>query len=162
MGGEADDRGRDGWMASPTRWTWVWVSSWSWWWTGKPGMLQSMGSQRVRHNWVTDLNWVIPFSRGSFWFRDWTLVSYISGGFFTAGKWEHITPNWVGEKLQHNDWGIKRIKNFCPLVMKSNLSVVIKSKEARIVPTERNIFKIQPFPLWSLFFQKKNENTNKI
>ena len=52
-----DNRGWDGWMASPTQWTWVWVSSRSWWWTGKPGMLQSMGSQRVRHNRMTELNW---------------------------------------------------------------------------------------------------------
>ena len=44
-------------MASPTQWTWVWVNSRSWWWTGKPGMLQSMGSQRVGHDWVTELNW---------------------------------------------------------------------------------------------------------
>ena len=44
-------------MASPTQWTWVWVNSGSWWWTGKPGMLQSMGSQRVRHDWATQLNW---------------------------------------------------------------------------------------------------------
>ena len=55
--GEGDGRGWDGWMASPTQWTWVWVSSWSWWWTGKPGMLQSMESQRVRHNWATEVNW---------------------------------------------------------------------------------------------------------
>ena len=55
-GGEGDDRGWDGWMASPTQWTWVWVSSGSWWWTGKPGMLQIMGSQRVGHNWATELN----------------------------------------------------------------------------------------------------------
>ena len=48
--------GWDGWMASPTWWTWVWVSSGSWWWTGKPGVLQSMGSQRVGHNWATELN----------------------------------------------------------------------------------------------------------
>ena len=54
-GEEGDDRGWDGWMASPTQWTWVWASSRSWWWTGKPGVLQSMGSQRVRHDWVTDL-----------------------------------------------------------------------------------------------------------
>ena len=46
-GGEGDDRGWGGWMASPTRWTWVWASSGSWWWTGRPGMLQFMGSQRV-------------------------------------------------------------------------------------------------------------------
>ena len=48
----------DGWMASPSRWTWVWASSRSWWWTGKPRMLQSMGSQRVGHGWITDLNWI--------------------------------------------------------------------------------------------------------
>ena len=56
-GGEWDDRGWDGWMASPTRWTWVWADSGSWWWTGRPGMLQFMGSQRVGHDWVTELNW---------------------------------------------------------------------------------------------------------
>ena len=57
--GEGDDRGWDGWMASPTQWTWVWASSRSWWWTGIPGMLPSMGLQRVGHNWVTELNWLI-------------------------------------------------------------------------------------------------------
>ena len=56
-GGEWDDRGWDGWMASPTRWMWVWVNSGSWWWTGRPGLLQFMGSQRVGHNWTTELNW---------------------------------------------------------------------------------------------------------
>ena len=57
VGREGEDRGWDGWMASLTRWTWVWTSSWSWRWTGKPGMLQSMGLQRVGHSWVTELNW---------------------------------------------------------------------------------------------------------
>ena len=56
-GGEGDNRGWDGWMASPTRWAWVWVSSKSWLWTGRPGMLLSMGSQRVGHDWVTEMNW---------------------------------------------------------------------------------------------------------
>ena len=51
-------RGWDGWMASPTRWIWVWVKSRSWWWTGRPGVLQFMGSQRVRHDCVTELNWI--------------------------------------------------------------------------------------------------------
>ena len=55
----------DVWMASPTQWTWVWVNSRSWWWTGRPGMLWFMGSQRVRHNWATELNW-------------WSNLSYIS------------------------------------------------------------------------------------
>ena len=56
-GGKGDDQGWDGWMASPTRWTWVWVNSGSWWWTGRPGVLQFMGSQRVGHDWATELNW---------------------------------------------------------------------------------------------------------
>ena len=56
-GGEGDDRGWDGWMASRTRWTWVWVNSRSWWWTGRPGVLRFMGSQRAGHNWETRLNW---------------------------------------------------------------------------------------------------------
>ena len=56
-GGEGDDRGWDGWMASPTRWTWVWLISRNWWWTGRPGVLQFMGSQRVGHDWGTELNW---------------------------------------------------------------------------------------------------------
>ena len=54
-GGEGDNRGWDGWMVSLTRWTWVWVNSGSWWWTGRPGMLQFMGSQRVGHDWATEL-----------------------------------------------------------------------------------------------------------
>ena len=57
-GGEGDDRAWDGWIALPTQWTWVWASSGRWWWTGKPGMLQSMGLQRVGHGWVTALNWI--------------------------------------------------------------------------------------------------------
>ena len=57
MGGEGDGRGWDGWMASPTQWTWVWVNSGSWWWTGRPGVLQSMGSQRVGQDWANELNW---------------------------------------------------------------------------------------------------------
>ena len=66
----------DGWMASPTQWTWVWVSSGSWWWTGKPGVLQFMGSQRVGHDWATELNWVprlfllLDFRTGSLIFKN--------------------------------------------------------------------------------------------
>ena len=55
--GKGDSRGWDGWMASPTWWTWVWVNSGSWWWTGRPAMLWFMGSQRIRHDWATELNW---------------------------------------------------------------------------------------------------------
>ena len=63
-GGEGDDIGWDGWMASPTWSTWLWVNSGSWWWTGRPGVLRFMGSQRVGHNWATELNWV--YSSGHF------------------------------------------------------------------------------------------------
>ena len=54
---EGEDRGWDGWMASPIQWTWVWVNSRSWWWTGRPGVLWFMGVQRVGHNWASELNW---------------------------------------------------------------------------------------------------------
>ena len=66
-GGEGDDRGWDGWMASPTQWTWVWVSFGNWWCTGKPSVLQFMGSQRVVHDWATELNWT------------YLLLIYVSG-----------------------------------------------------------------------------------
>ena len=72
-GGEGDDTGWDGWMASPTQWTWIWVDSGSWWWTGRPGVLQSMGSQRVGHDWVTELNWMpfLPCLATSRFLRAW-------------------------------------------------------------------------------------------
>ena len=65
--GEGDNREWDGWMASLTWWTRVWASSKSWWWTGKPGVLQSMGSQRVRHDWATELNCPCHIS-GAIWY----------------------------------------------------------------------------------------------
>ena len=64
-------QGWDGWMASLTRRTWVWASSRGWWWTGKPGVLQSMGSQRVGHDWETELNWNV----GLF---PWTIYTYVT------------------------------------------------------------------------------------
>ena len=57
VGGEGNNRGWDGWMASPTQWTWVWVNFRSWWWIGRPGMLQSMGVTKSRTDWITELNW---------------------------------------------------------------------------------------------------------
>ena len=64
-GGEGDDRKWNDWMASLTQWTWVCASSECWWWMGKPGVLQSMGSQRVEHDWVTELNWTMWVRRPS-------------------------------------------------------------------------------------------------
>ena len=57
---KGDDRGWDGWIASPMQWTWVWINSRSWWWTGRPGVLQSMGSQRIGHDWATQLTLTHP------------------------------------------------------------------------------------------------------
>ena len=73
-GGEGDDRGWDGWLASLTRWTWVWASSGSWWRTGKPGVLQFMGSQRVRHDWVTELNW---FMTPRVYYPEWVICTIL-------------------------------------------------------------------------------------
>ena len=65
-GGEGGNRGWDGWMALLTQWTWAWVNSRSWWWTGKPGVLQSMGLQRVGHNWVNWTDHVVTYVKISF------------------------------------------------------------------------------------------------
>ena len=82
-------RGWDGWMASPTWWTWVWASSRSWWWTGKPGMLQSMGLQRVGHDWTTELNRTdsTPSSIHGGWFQE----RLLQGTAETAHSTKHCT-----------------------------------------------------------------------
>ena len=103
-GGEEDDRGWDGLMASPTRWTWVWVDSRSWWWTGSPGMLRIMGSKRVGHDWVTELNWTevgllgsTPLISGSYPFHDhWASAYYV-------GKKKNL-PRLVFKKFVSNLW----------------------------------------------------------
>jgi len=77
-GGEGDDRGWDGWMASPTQWTWVWVNSGSWWWTGKPGVLHSMG--HIESDTTERLNWIVsPHS----------LTQVPSGVFLYFSNWSH-------------------------------------------------------------------------
>ena len=64
---EKGTRGWDGWMASLTQWAWVWVNSGSWWWKGRPDVLWFMGSQRVGHDWATELNWteLMPWDQSS-------------------------------------------------------------------------------------------------
>ena len=81
-GGEGVNRGWDGWMTSLTWWTWVWVNSGSWWWTGRPGVLRFMGSQRVGHDWVTELNW--GHHRAPSW-ASWVIQQRPSGCFTHAG-----------------------------------------------------------------------------
>ena len=78
-GGEGDDRGWDGWMASPTRWTQVWMNSGSCWWTGRPGVLRFMGSQRVGHDWATEMNWTelnwTEYVLGPFCYSSWSYLN---------------------------------------------------------------------------------------
>ena len=87
-------RGWDGWMASLTQWTWVWVNSGSWWWTGKPGVMQSMGLQWVRHDWVTGLNWV-------------TLEGFPSSSDGKESACQYRRPGlspWVGQISWRREW----------------------------------------------------------
>ena len=101
-GGEGDDRGWDGWMASLTRWTWVWVNSGSWWWTGRPGMLRFMGSKRVGHDWATELNWTECISKNwsSDYFPSVAVVIYTalpSTGRNFSYRWGGFTRNFWGQ-----------------------------------------------------------------
>ena len=82
-GGEGDDRGWDGWMVKLTQWTWIWASSRSW--TGKPGVLQSMGSQRVGHNWMTGLHWILFCLTSLDWFLLFFLNLCRMKGLFLGG-----------------------------------------------------------------------------
>ena len=66
-GEEGDNRGWDSWMASLIHWTWIWINSRGWWWTGRPGRLQPIGSQRVRHDWATELNWMSNIEYYRWW-----------------------------------------------------------------------------------------------
>ena len=98
-GGEGDARGWDGWMASPTQWAWVWVDSESWWWTGRPGMLQFMGLQGVRYDWVngTELMVIIfPLWFKSPYFKN---PAFYFFGFYML----HRCTWWVGFSW-YSDW----------------------------------------------------------
>ena len=79
VGGEGDNRGWDGWMPSPTRWMWVWASSGSWWRTGRPGVLQSMGPQRVEHDCVAALTWPLTVVEMESVIHLWNFLPYIKG-----------------------------------------------------------------------------------
>ena len=94
-GGEGDDRGWDGWMASLTQWKWVWVNSGSWWWTGRPGVLQFMGSQRVGHDWATELNWT-ECKEPTHWKRPWCWERLRIGGEGEGRGWD----GWLASPIQ--------------------------------------------------------------
>ena len=116
--GEGDDRRWDGWMASLTWWTWVWVNSRSWWWTGRPGMLWFMGSQRVGHDWATELNWTDNHSRS----MALVVKSHKRPGFYPwvgkipwGRKWQPTPVLWPGEshgqrsQVGYSPWGRREL-----------------------------------------------------
>ena len=101
--GEGNDRGWDGWMASLTQWMWDWVNSGSSWRTGRPGMLWSMGSQRVRHDWATELNWTVahqvPLSIGFPRQEHWSGLPFPSWGDLPDPVIEPRSPALQGDSL---------------------------------------------------------------
>ena len=106
--GEGDGKKWDGWMASPTWWTWVWVDSRSWWWTGRPGVLRFMGSQQVGHDWATELNWTkfaSPSNAGGkpSLTRQWGKKKKI---FFKKKPWDS-TKSWNFPKHKTLFWSIE-------------------------------------------------------
>ena len=120
--GEGDDRGWDGWMASPTRWTWVWVNFGCWWWTGSQGVLRFMGSQRVGQDWETELNrselnliyWIIDFQGTCdlccyyvLWLRSQTWIG--------SQKAPSLTRNWKFKvkRGSPDGWDITRLFPSC-------------------------------------------------
>ena len=80
-------------MASPTQWTWVWAISGSWWWTGRPGVLQSMGLQRVGHEWATELNWC--------------LKAYKLGSIKSEGKVSMEFGQWWRNEVMEISWHLR-------------------------------------------------------
>ena len=118
-GGEGDDRGWDGWMASLTQWAWVWVNSGTWWWTGRPGVLQFMGLQRVRHDWATELNWTDGKDKcQSTWLSVFSSVSVFS---MTHGL-SHMIP------LVWNPWNL--------LVLSSPLHTAFVWRHKQLCPCQ--------------------------
>ena len=94
-GGKGDDRGWDSWMASLTRWTWVCVNSGSWWWTGRPGVLQFMGSQRVRYDWATELNWTEDLVKLKIFCKTKETINKTKG---QSIEWKKIFANGMSSK----------------------------------------------------------------
>ena len=113
VGGEGEDRGWDGWMASLTQWTRVWVNSGSWRWTGRPGVLQSRGLQRVRHDWATELNGWLRTTMALLSDCDWGLKSlkYLhSSEQNFASPWNRATKTYeiILSSMTSYDWGLRR------------------------------------------------------
>ena len=113
-GGEGDDRGWDGWMASLTRWKWVWVNSGSWWWTGRPGVLRFMGLLRVGHDWVTELNWTAELRGSTFkelFIEAGDLCSNVIGSFRVI-KWNNVSCGLRRQLILCKEWNVRMTNIF--------------------------------------------------
>ena len=110
-GREGNNRGWDGWMASATQWTEVWVNSGNWWWTGRPGLLRFMGSQIVRHDWVTELSWCWERLRAGWegddrgWDGWMTSLTQWARVWVDSGSWW-----WTGGLACCDSWGHKELE----------------------------------------------------
>ena len=110
VGEEEDNRGWDGWMASLIQWAWAWVDSESWWWTGRSGVLQFMGSQRVRHNWATELI-LVKLTQMSTWPNNSNLNFTLQIGFDNLSRMLIKLIFWVRKEKRNICWnGMYRIQ----------------------------------------------------
>ena len=103
-GGEGDDRGWGGWMASLTQWTWVWVNSESWWWTGRPGMWWFMRSWRVGHDWATELNWTESPQLLKWYSYSWYFNWYFYTCSYNSETSQMIQPTFRSHHFMANRW----------------------------------------------------------
>ena len=161
-GGEEDNRGWDGWMASLIQRTWVWVDSGSWWWTGRPGILRFMGLQRVGHNWATELNWMRTWS--TFWnpmdcsppgfsihgifqarILEWVVI-FFSRGSFRPRDLTHVSYiSWTGRRILHG-LEVHEVKRCLLLGRKAvtNLDSLLKIRDVAL-PTKVCLVKAMVF-----------------
>ena len=153
-GGERDDWGWDGWMASLAWWTWVWVNSRSWWWTGRPGLLWFMGSQRVEHDCVTELNWLkttmvqIISVHSTSELQNWNLFCYLHVDMSTISNYS----KWSTCSFIHESVSLQVLPSqcLCASLLKSENWIISKSLHPSV---------LNPVYLQVLFKTLSNESS---
>ena len=159
-GSEGDSRGGDGWMASPTQWTWVWASSRNWWWTGKPGVLHSMGSQRVRHGWVTEQNWHIHIYKRAFTHMCACVCTYTKKllyplFFFTQIYYKRCSTHWFISPNNLSWWSLfnsrVRLSSFILIAKQYSIHVYLSSLLYIGIDPPTGIFLIKISLQWMIF-----------
>ena len=143
-GGEGDDRGWDGWMASPTQWTWVWENSRSWWWIGRPVMLQSTGSQRVRHDWVTELDWTDSLRKSCSFILSFKFYTCSCQGFIAPLIEETVFVSFVKDKMPRGVWVCLWAFYLLPLVYLSFFFIYLFARTVLYTVLVTGSFVVQP------------------